>query len=139
MRLKTDKQWREWEKRVRKGQLANLRRAQEKLPQSKRIPIKLTRKRAKGSRSQKEAGPTGPSNLHGFACPECWARTETLRNDGKSVPRHKPIREDAELYRDTEYCNGQGKIARAVKDKEWEPGNEPEESITATKWLKENE
>lgn len=71
-------------------------------------------------------------NEQGYACPECWVVPETVRNDGVSTARHLPGNPSARLFRDTEFCNGQGRTSRFVLDEGWAPGSEPQTSISAT-------
>ena len=81
---------------------------------------------------------TGVGNSHGFACPDCWGIPPQLRKDGFSVARHLPATKDAKRYRDTEFCDGQGKIAFAVMDLNWKPGFEPRQKMSAKKYLQGN-
>lgn len=48
-------------------------------------------------------------NERGLACKVCGLVTENIRSDGVSMPRHLPAKPGAKLYRDTEYCDGQGR------------------------------
>lgn len=77
---------------------------------------------------------TGLANTQGFACPECWTVPKNVRNDGFTVARHLPGNPDAKRYRDTEFCDGQGKIAIAVMQVGWSPGSEPRQKMSAKKW-----
>lgn len=82
-------------------------------------------------------GPRAASggNPRGFACPVCWGVPEHLRSDGFTIARHLPASEGAKLYRDTEFCNGQGRPAVAVIGA-WSPGSEPSgEKVSARKVL----
>lgn len=135
--MKTRAEWDKWAKKIRRGQEANLQRACDKLGlDHKALTLKRHKGKTKKTKKAKEPAPTGPDNIHGFACPVCWAVTESLRNDGKSIPRHDPIDPKAERYRDTDFCNGQGKTGRYVVDDNWEPGTKPAKSVTATAFLK---
>lgn len=76
-------------------------------------------------------------NVHGFACPICWCVPPTLRNDGVSIPRHFPATPGVKLFRDTEFCDGQGRAGVKVLDSNWSPGREPEQKVSAKKWSPE--
>lgn len=139
--------WREWAKKVRHGQMESQKKAWAKL--GKRPPIfkskedrvlKVTAKKEREvavKEQKKEAGvsrSTGQENPQGFACPTCWGVPKNLRNDGHSIARHLPVNPLAKKYRDTEFCDGQGKIAVAVMETGWVPGNEPKQQMSAKKW-----
>lgn len=96
--------------------------------------VPKTSKKSKPSKKERE----GPhhraatlANKNHLACPVCWVVPETIRNDGVSIPRHEPGNSKAPKFRDTQFCNGQGQVGRFVIDKNWKPGTEPQESITA--------
>ena len=100
------------------------------VPKSQKKTKPSAAKETKGSHhraAQKE-------NKEGYACPVCWAVPPTIRNDGVSTARHEPASSGAEKFRDTVYCNGQGQVARYVLDKNWKPGHEPQNSITAKEY-----
>ena len=99
----------------------------------------------KSSKKQKAESKesTGPhhraaklQNAREFVCPECWTVPPTIRKDGISVSRH-PIPEGskARKFRDTPYCNGQGRVARYVLDDPWEIGTEPKVHISAVEFI----
>ncbi len=48
-------------------------------------------------------------NTKGLACPVCKGVPKTVRSDGVTIARHLPMSTGAKLYRDTEFCNGQGR------------------------------
>lgn len=143
-------EWREWAKKVRKGQLEQTAKAWAKLgkkppifkPREERnagkTVLKVTAKREhKQPEKAKEAGvsrSTGQGNPQGFACPTCWGVPKNLRNDGHSIARHLPVNPEAKRYRDTEFCDGQGKIAVAVMETGWAQGVEPKQQMSAKKW-----
>lgn len=146
-----------WRKRVRKAGLAAQARAYGKLgkkpkpikvtaPTAPKASEKATKSEAKTEKavSQAKARPegvsrsTGVGNSHGFACPDCWGVPAQLRKDGFSVARHLPATKEAKRYRDTEFCDGQGKIAFAVMDLNWTPGTEPRQKMSAKKYLQGN-
>lgn len=53
--------------------------------------------------------PRGVPNTEGFACSICGGIPERLRTDGISASRHLPAKKSAKKYRDTEFCDGQGR------------------------------
>lgn len=52
------------------------------------------------------------ANTTGLECPVCGAVPKFLRTDGETIPRHLPAKEGVKLYRDTEFCSGQGKAGK---------------------------
>lgn len=104
------------------------------------MPAKTTTKKASQKTEEKQDGrgshraATRP-NENGFACPECWAVPDAIRNDDISTARHMPATPKARTYRDTHYCNGQGRQGRYVIDKQWKPGTQPKEAITANEFV----
>lgn len=104
--------------------------------------VPKTSKKTKAPKAPK-AEKTGPHhraahlpNAREFACPECWTVPNTIRADGVSVARHLiPDGSKARKFRGTEYCNGQGRIARHVLDEPWNIGEEPKNSISALEFI----
>ncbi len=144
-----------WRKRVRKAGLDAQTRAYGKLgrkPKALKVtaptPPKATEEAKPVAKSKaavtEKARPegvsrsTGVSNDKSFACPDCWGIPPNLRKDGYSIARHLPFTKDAKRYRDTEFCDGQGKIAFAVMDLNWKPGSEPRQKMSAKKYLQGN-
>ncbi len=144
--------WTSWGKRVREGQLKSQKKAYDKFYRQKGVraskieaivekareePVKQVPAPKAKEEKPKEAGvtrSTGQPNTQGFACPTCWGVPKTVRNDGFTVSRHLPVVPDAKRYRDTEFCDGQGKIAVAVMQNGWTPGSEPRQKMSAKKW-----
>lgn len=75
-------------------------------------------------------------NDRDFVCPECWTPPATIRKDGVTTPRH-PIPEGskARKFKNTDRCNGQGRVARHVIDDPWEIGTEPKIHISALEFI----
>ena len=148
--------WTQWGKRVREGQMKSQKKAYDKFYRQKGVKASKIESIIHEARSEpeapkatpvpakkveaekpKEAGvtrSTGLPNSQGFACPTCWGVPKTVRNDGFTVARHLPAVPDAKRYRDTEFCDGQGKIAVAVMQTGWTPGSEPRQKMSAKKW-----
>lgn len=146
----------QWGKRVRSAQMNAQKRAYDKFyrqkgirpakietiiaearaePEAKPVPAVTAKKQVE--EKTKEAGvsrSTGLPNSQGFACPTCWGVPKTVRNDGFTVARHLPVNPEAKRYRDTEFCDGQGKIAVAVMQSGWTQGSEPRQKMSAKKW-----
>ena len=95
------------------------------------VPKNQKKSKADGEKNHRAAQ---KPNKEGLACPECWLVPETVRNDGFSTARHEPG-PGARKFRDTPYCNGQGRAGRYVLDKNWKPGKEPENSISGEEYL----
>ncbi len=99
----------------------------------------------KTSKKTKEpkAKPEGPhhraarlDNARELVCPECWTVPPTIRKDGVTVPRHQaPEGSKARRFKNTDRCNGQGRIARYVVDDPWEIGSEPKVHISALEYV----
>lgn len=53
--------------------------------------------------------PRGTPNVERLACSVCGGIPERLRSDGISASRHLPVDLAAKRYRDTEFCDGQGR------------------------------
>ena len=53
--------------------------------------------------------PKNRPNEKGLACPVCFGVPETLRSDGETIARHLPMATGFKLYRDTLFCDGQGR------------------------------
>lgn len=53
--------------------------------------------------------PRGSPNEKGLACPICGLVPERVRTDGETMARHLPAVQGLKLYRDTEFCDGQGR------------------------------
>lgn len=138
-----------WHKKVRKARIDALARAYGKLgkkPKALKVtaptPPHATEK-AKEAVSEKArpegvSRSTGTGNNQGFACPVCWGVPPNLRPDGFSIARHLPATKEAKHYRDTEFCDGQGKISVCVMDQNWKPGTEPRAKMSAKKYLQGN-
>ena len=139
LQLKTVGDSDEWKRKVAKAGKKSLEDAWAKLgkkPKIERPSPPKAEKKAKPS-EPKPAGvtrSTGTGNPQGFACPNCWGVPLNLRNDGYTIARHLPADPDAKRYRDTEFCDGQGKIAVAVMSQGWTPGTEPRQKMSAKKW-----
>lgn len=143
--------WQAWGRKVRQGQMSSQKRAYSKFYRGIK-PAKIQAIQAKAAEKEpdavsvaKKAEPakprdegvsrsSGQENTQGFACPTCWAVPKMVRNDGFTIGRHLPADPDAKRYRDTEFCDGQGKIAVAVMDSGWSPGSEPRKKMSAKKW-----
>lgn len=107
--------------------------------------VPKTPKKSKAPKAQKtpKAPKEGPhhraahlKNVREFACPECWTIPETIRTDGISVARHEiPAGSKARKFRDTKFCNGQGRTARHVLDNPWDIGTKPKVSISAEEFV----
>lgn len=141
--------WPAWAKEVRRGQMAAQSRAWAKIGKKPK-PLKVTAptapkpsQKAKDAVREEKAKPegvsrsTGVGNPQGFACPVCWGVPTNLRPDGFSIARHLPVGK-GKLYRDTEFCDGQGKISVCVMDPNWKPGTEPLRKMSAKKWQQGN-
>lgn len=100
-------------------------------------------KTSKKTPKEPKAKPEGPhhraaklSNARDLVCPECWTAPETIRKDGVTVPRHQvPEGSKARRFKNTDRCNGQGRIARYVVDDPWEIGTEPKVHISAIEFI----
>lgn len=143
--------WQTWGKKVRQGQMASQKRAYSKFYRELKpakiqaLQDKATQKEEPAVSKAKKAEPektrdagvsrsSGQENTQGFACPTCWGVPKMVRNDGFTIARHLPADPDAKRYRDTEFCDGQGKIAVAVMDSGWSAGSEPKKKMSAKKW-----
>ncbi len=141
--LKTVGDSEEWAKRVAKGNKKSLERAYAKIGKKPRLSVPAPAVKAKAEKKAKEADETKPAgvsrstgtgNPQGFACPTCWGVPPNLRNDGYTIARHLPVDPEAKRYRDTEFCDGQGKISVAVMTTGWTQGTEPRAKMSAKKW-----
>lgn len=135
-----------WHKKIRQARMDALARAYGKLGKKPKV-LKVTapeplRALAKAKEAEtKPAGvsrSTGTGNEKGFACPTCWGVPPNLRQDGFTIARHLPTDPEAKRYRDTEFCDGQGKISVCVMDPKWEQGSEPRAKMSAKKYLQGN-
>ncbi len=103
--------------------------------------VPKTSKKTKAPKAPKEGKHHRAAHLENareFACPECWTVPSTIRADGVSVARHPiPDGSKARKFRGTEFCNGQGRVARYVVDDPWEFGSEPKTSISALEFIAE--
>ena len=53
--------------------------------------------------------PRGVPNEKKLACPVCGLVPERVRTNGEDMARHLPAKAGVKLYRDTEFCDGQGR------------------------------
>ncbi len=104
-------------------------------PQGLTLMVPKNTKKSKAEAEDKNHRAAQKENKHGLACPECWTVPPTVRNDGFSTARHEPGSSGARKFRDTAYCNGQGRAGRYVLDKNWKPGHEPENSINGQEFI----
>lgn len=137
---RTREEWDKWAAKCRAGQVEAQKRAYKKLgvDRKKLFDRSAKKQEQKGKKREAVKGTVSsnmPDNHHGLVCTECWAQPETLRTNGLSMPRHLPVMKGASLYRDTEFCAGQGRQGVVVLDDSWEPGSKPNKTVPGKKWI----